>query len=366
MIARVLKEEELTVIYRKFLVEDFPRAEVKSLNDILNLFEKGEYIGVGFFYEELLFAYAFFYQPLLRKTMLLDYFAVRKGKRGMGIGKECLVRMKKLFSKMDGIYLEVENAVKAGTSETYNERVRRNLFYLENGILPTDIESKVYGVDFSILYLPICSDICSKEDFEYLYGRLFGGRIPYIVRDNPKNGIRKQLYRRGNIIYRRALKEDVEAVYELMMEVYDGLAEKSCFVPEEKENLYDYVDKGMIFLACDGDKRLAGYFLVIYPGAGAENLAADLGFSAAKQKKTAHMESCCVREEYRGSGMEKDFLRIAEQCIDGKKYKYLMGTVSPSNAASVKSFEDCGYQVVRTQEKYGGLLRHIMMKEKDA
>lgn len=364
MLARILKEEELAVIYRRFLVEDFPPAEVKPLHEILNLYAKGEYIGVGFFSEDLLFAYAYFYRPLLRDMLLLDYFAVRQKKRGSGIGKECLKLMKRVFPKADGIYLEVENAVCAKTAEEYNERVTRNLFYLNNGVLPTDIETKVYGVDFSILYLPIRRPASDAEDFAYIYRKLFGGRIPYTVRKNRKNGIGNQIFCRNAFVYRRALDSDVEAVWELMTEVYGTLPEKEYFVPEEKENLYSCVqEKGMLFVAHDAGGRLAGYLLVLYPGMSEDNLAKDLGYSVTKQKKTVHMESCCVRREYRGNGIEKDFLNVAEQCIDRKKYRYLAGTVSPGNMAGLKSMEACGYRPVMTKEKYGGLLRHIMLKE---
>ena len=78
--------------------------------------------------------------------------------------------------------------------------------------------------------------------------------------------------------------------------------------------------------------------------------------------KVVHMESVAVLPEYRGYHLQEKMLRYAEECIDKKQYSYLLATVSPDNPASYHSFEKCGYALVMTKEKYGGLLRRIYEK----
>lgn len=164
------------------------------------------------------------------------------------------------------------------------------------------------------------------------------------------------------IMFRRADAEDAEEVYRLMMEVYEEMIHKEYFVPEKREDIVSYTkDQGMVFVAYDEKERLAGYFIVAFPKE-SENLASEIGLSPEEQKKAVHMESCCVRKEYRGHGIQKEFFQIVEQCIDRKKYRYLLGTVAPGNISSLRNFQECGYHCVMTKEKYGGLLRHIMMK----
>ena len=103
--------------------------------------------------------------------------------------------------------------------------------------------------------------------------------------------------------------------------------------------------------------------MVKYPGLTDENLGYDIFPKDTNAlEKVLHMDSSTVLPEHRGHGLEAKMIAYAESLVDTSKYHYSFATVAPDNPASLKSLERNGYQVMVTKEKYGGLMRCVMMK----
>ena len=83
----------------------------------------------------------------------------------------------------------------------------------------------------------------------------------------------------------------------------------------------------------------------------------------AELDRVALMDVAAVLPEHRGHGLERRMLLWAEEQLPAR-FDRLMCTVSPANPASLHSIERSGYRAVLTKEKYGGHLRHIMLKER--
>lgn len=155
MIRRLTAKETATV-YHDHLEYDFPPDERRPLSSIQRLFEQGRYQTVGMFDEtDQLVAYAFFGKSSSGKTLMMDYFAVVRDHRRRGVGSRFFRSLGELFSEYLGIVYEVEAPEKAVSEDEYVLRQRRIGFYLRNGGCMTRVFSRVYGVDYQMMYIPI-------------------------------------------------------------------------------------------------------------------------------------------------------------------------------------------------------------------
>lgn len=148
---KLLNKEELTDLYQKELVFDFPKSELKPLRAMLRLMEQG-------LYEPLLvledgqplgYALCWFGKEREGKGALLEYFGVLRGKRNGGAGSRILAALAERYGQLYG---EAE----APTSEDPAEnelRQRRLGFYQRNGFRVLDYECALFGVHFKCLYL---------------------------------------------------------------------------------------------------------------------------------------------------------------------------------------------------------------------
>lgn len=100
--------------------------------------------------------------------VLLDYFAVAPEYRGQGIGSDALQMLLALYSERQ-FYLEIECPDE--TAPNQPDRLRRKAFYLQNGMLETEIRIELFGVEMELL----CSQPGLKyEQCERLYRSLVG------------------------------------------------------------------------------------------------------------------------------------------------------------------------------------------------
>lgn len=168
----------------------------------------------------------------------------------------------------------------------------------------------------------------------------------------------------NDIIISVAEQSDAQEIYDVMQEVYDRLENKTLYVCDDLDYVKNHVsDEGMTVIARNKDGKIIGSFMFRYPGVSDDNLGRDIALDETELGKVVHMESAVVSPEYRGNELQLKMLQYAEKIIDTNKYKYFMSTVSPDNPASYRSLEKSGYELVKTKEKYGGLLRRIYLKK---
>ena len=155
---------------------------------------------------------------------------------------------------------------------------------------------------------------------------------------------------------------DAQTIYDLMVEVYEQLENKSLYVCDDLEFVKRHISQeGFTVAACSKEDKIVGSLILRIPDA-EDNLGKDIGFSEEECQRVIHVESAVVAPLYRGNALQRRMLQIAETMIDRVKYSYLMATVSPDNPASYKTLESLGYELIVTKEKYDGLMRRIYRK----
>ncbi|MDE6881716.1 MAG: N-acetyltransferase [Lachnospiraceae bacterium] len=166
---------ELTInvaeeIYEKHLKGDFPPDEVKPFSIIKEMWLKKNYYMYGFYEkgkgqrEETLCAYAFLLADHKRKMLLLDYFAVCGQLRGSGYGSCALAMLREECADWSGIMIEVEDDELPGLDEeTRKVRQRRIAFYKGADCQMTTTRSRLWGVDYRIMVLPVMDSQAGED-----------------------------------------------------------------------------------------------------------------------------------------------------------------------------------------------------------
>lgn len=131
---------------RRCYLEAFPAGERKPFSvivkmarqgrgDVLYWVEKGEFIA---------FATAIHGDGLV----LLDYFAVDKGRRGRGFGTRALKQLQSLYADR-GLFVEIERVCQEAPNA--RQRERRKEFYIQCGMAPLGVQAEVFGVEMELL-----------------------------------------------------------------------------------------------------------------------------------------------------------------------------------------------------------------------
>lgn len=144
-----LSETEISDIYTRYLVYDFPKNETKPLSAIKKALERGIYEAYGMYEGEKLAAYAFFVR--CEGSYLLDYFAVTAERRGQGYGSLFLKKLKEIFKDADSVTAEVEDPERAEDGNEKETREKRLSFYLRAGFCDTGVRVRTFGVDYMII-----------------------------------------------------------------------------------------------------------------------------------------------------------------------------------------------------------------------
>ena len=148
---KTLSLKKTKVIYEERMREDFPPAELKKLQLICELFEKGLYEGFGVFEGENLLGYAYFSMDNDHRFYLMDYFAIKKELRGQGYGSDMLQLITEHYKAADALICEVENPFLEEDYSLRQEKQRRMEFYRRSGWNDTGIDAWMYGVEYRIL-----------------------------------------------------------------------------------------------------------------------------------------------------------------------------------------------------------------------
>lgn len=161
-------------------------------------------------------------------------------------------------------------------------------------------------------------------------------------------------------------KEDLPMILQFQQQLYEGLENKEILVPLSQSEWEFLFDNGFALgVFPDGCSKTPAYLLgCVYP-CDEENLGHDIGLSEEELKHVAHLEIAMADPKYRGYRMHSRMCALCTQTLlDDGRTQFVMGTVSPSNIPSKKALEFAGLSVVLTKEKYGGKMRHIMLRKK--
>lgn len=165
---QALTPQQVAHIYHTYMPHDFAAAEIKPLAGILQLMEQGLYRGYGLWEEGALRGYALLMTAPGGRVPLLDYLAILSDQRGSGYGSRFLQLLQTELADFDGIVLEAEAIAYAVGRADRAVRTRRIAFYRRNGLRATSLQSHLFGVTLSVLYLPCGRDISDGQLYREL------------------------------------------------------------------------------------------------------------------------------------------------------------------------------------------------------
>ena len=162
---------------------------------------------------------------------------------------------------------------------------------------------------------------------------------------------------------RKGTADDIEEFITLMTEIRNAMEQKDWFYLDPPAVFRRWMAEGIMemWVAVDGS-RMAAAFSMRYPGLEEYNYGYDLGYDMDQLMKVVNMEYAAVHSDYRGQGLQRRLLLTAEQELQGKGERYLLCTIHPENRFSLNNALQQGYEIQKTQEKYGSV-RHLLCKK---
>lgn len=175
-----LDEPQAQRIYRRQMTRDFPESELKPFSRIAQMMAQGSCRFFGLMDGEDAAAYAALVCARGPKpALLLDYYAVEESRRGQGLGGSFLKELQGLARDTGAPWLliEAESLESAETAAQKEQRQRRFRFYEHCGCQSTGVYSRLFGVEYRILCLPLgdepSEDLSVKASLEQAYRVIF-------------------------------------------------------------------------------------------------------------------------------------------------------------------------------------------------
>lgn len=163
-------------------------------------------------------------------------------------------------------------------------------------------------------------------------------------------------------IIRRAEEEDLPGIMSIMEEARNNPQHPDWFMADDADYIREHLQgKGFGIVAEAQDGQIAGFFIVKYPER-EKHLGEFLNYTESQMDQTAVMDSAAVAGAYRGHGLQKKMLQVAEREIDQKRFRYLLCTVHPENRYSLSNMTGQGYEVKAEVNCYGGRRRYVLEK----
>lgn len=154
--------EESKLIYKKYMVDDFPDDELPGYNRYIWLTK--ENIHDIYLFEEDNNPVAYFISlEDGNGNILITHLAVIKEFRSKGIGKILLNKIKEYFNDKNMLIVEVEAESRANNKEELEIINRRKKYYLNSGFTQCDnMKYVLYNVEYDILVCELHN--CGKVD----------------------------------------------------------------------------------------------------------------------------------------------------------------------------------------------------------
>ena len=144
-----LTKVQVKDIYKDKMIVDFPKAELKPLEVILEAIDNNIYEPLGLFEDSKIIGYTFLVK--LGSNYLVDYLAVNSEVRNNGAGSKMVQLIADYLKDAENVVLEVEDPDYAADASAKDIQTRRLNFYFRNGCSDTGLRVRCFGVPFRIL-----------------------------------------------------------------------------------------------------------------------------------------------------------------------------------------------------------------------
>ncbi len=169
----------------------------------------------------------------------------------------------------------------------------------------------------------------------------------------------------SSVSLRFASKNDLDEIFNLIQTVGKEMDCKDNELFAYSKNPATYLQMlktGVCAVAVRNNRIIAS--LLTRPEDNRDGVFDLTGISKEFMPNTIEFVTCQVLEEYRGNKLEQKLIDFVLMPLNKLAcYKYAICTISPNNAASLKSVENNGFRVCNTAKLYGGKTRYVLMKE---
>ncbi|MCC8076501.1 MAG: GNAT family N-acetyltransferase [Clostridiales bacterium] len=167
---RRLTRPEWTTLYYEQMERDFPPSELKPLELLATLEDRGVNTLWGAYWGETLTGYYVLAQAPGNPALLLDYLAVLPQFRGTGFGGEILRHLRQTLPEGCYLLIESEDPQGAANPADLSIRERRVAFYRRNGAALSSVTVWLFGVEYVLLTLGAApSAEQTSADYQALY-----------------------------------------------------------------------------------------------------------------------------------------------------------------------------------------------------
>ena len=162
------------------------------------------------------------------------------------------------------------------------------------------------------------------------------------------------------ITIRKGFTDEVEAFLAFTHEVQDAMPDTAWFALDPDEELRELTaDGSMEFWMAESEGRLAAVFSIIRPGLRDFNLGYEIGLSEEELLRVIHMDTAAVHPDYRGRGLQKRMMALAEENLRGR---ILLCTIHPDNRFSLGNALKLGYRIEKRVARYDSV-RYVLRKD---
>lgn len=172
-----------------------------------------------------------------------------------------------------------------------------------------------------------------------------------------------------NLVFKFLDKENIDEIYNLTTEVYEGIENKEIFSHDSKEYLEDVIDNGGAFIGVYDGNKLVAYRSIKVPHKD-EDYVSKFNFYVDPNTVLVN-DTVVVLKDYRGRNLQNITREKIGEKFEGSKFTNKIGTVSPNNYYSYKNTLVSGYKIVSLEKKYPdefseeGYDRFIILKSED-
>ena len=99
-------------------------------------------------------------------------------------------------------------------------------------------------------------------------------------------------------------EQDIDEIEALMRRTEQQMENPEWFVADDRDFIRRHIqEEGRTVIARSDSSRLAGFFILRFPGAAEDNLSRDIPGIACLLEEAVHMESAAVDPAFRGQGL---------------------------------------------------------------
>lgn len=179
---------------------------------------------------------------------------------------------------------------------------------------------------------------------------------PKIITLSRKSG------QKQDFLIRRCTEADLSDIMELQQKVYEDIGNPDLYAIVPEENIHESILKDYCFGTYVND-RLIAFTMMIANRISYRNYGTYIGYPEERQARCVSMEISLVDDEFRGYGLQKQFVTLREEEALRAGAAEALVTIAPGNDYSLANLINSGYEIIETRPLYEGAVRHILSKQ---